>query len=192
MASKKTSVASQHTSTGQKTKSLVQVSAKRFKRAAFHKSYSYRYEVGHAAGPADNPLITPGCAIIESRYRGRSASWNVSATVMSTEHYVVNGTFVAPSPENPMTYPPRPADAPDPTIATAPPAPALPRTPTPTPFIPPPAPPLPESTSVEDHTPMWTDTPKRRADPADMPGSLRDPDPALRRRDIGGSPRPRR
>jgi hypothetical protein len=181
MAGKKTKVASQHTSTGQKTKSLVPVNAKRFRRTTFNKSYSYRYEIGHAAGPADSPLITPGCAIIESRYRGRSATWNISATMMSTEHYVVNGTYVAPSPDNPMTYPPRPADAPDPTIPTGPPAPPLPRTPTPAPLLAPPPPPEPEATGVEDHVPMWSDAPRRHADPADMPGSLRDPDPALRR-----------
>jgi hypothetical protein len=47
-------------------------------------------------------------AVIETRYRGKSASWNLSRSMMSTESWTLNGTFVAPAAENPLTYPDRP------------------------------------------------------------------------------------
>jgi hypothetical protein len=85
---------------------LIAVSTKaRFKRVV-PKSYSYRYQIGATAGPDGQPLVDAGAAIIETRYRGRAASWNVSASMMSDEKYLVNGSYVAPDPENPMTYPP--------------------------------------------------------------------------------------
>ncbi len=92
---------------------LVGVSTKSRFRRPVPKSYSYRYEVGASAGPPGAPLVTTGAAIIETRYRGRSVSWNVSTTMFS-EAYLVNGTYVAPAPENPLTYPERTAGAPAP------------------------------------------------------------------------------
>jgi hypothetical protein len=85
----------------------------RFKRSRVTKSYSYRYGVGCSVGPPGDPLVEAGCAIVSSRYSGRATSWIFSRSVMSTERYVVNATFVPPSPDNPMTYSPRPLGKPD-------------------------------------------------------------------------------
>jgi hypothetical protein len=84
---------------------IVGVGTKSQFRRAVPKSYSYRYEVASAAGPDDAPQVS---AVIETRYRGKSASWNLSRSMLSTESWTLNGTFVAPAPENPLTYPDRP------------------------------------------------------------------------------------
>jgi len=86
---------------------VVAVSTKDNFRRPVPKTYSYRYEVAADAGPAGEPLIGRGAAIIESRYRGRGASWKVARSPVSTESYTVNGSYVHPLPENPMAYPPR-------------------------------------------------------------------------------------
>jgi hypothetical protein len=136
------------------------VDRKRFKRSRVTKSYSYRYEVGRSVGPPGDPLVEAGCAIVSSRYCGRATSWIFSRSVMSTERYVVNATFVPPSPENPMTYPPRPLGEvelePAPAIVDAPASVALPRVPIVPPYLPPPP---------DDDAALWTDR-HRRADPA--------------------------
>jgi hypothetical protein len=63
-------------------------------------------------------------AVIETRYRGKSASWNLSRSMTSTESWTLNGTYVAPAPENPLTYPDRP-----PLVRAVPAAPVAPRAP---------------------------------------------------------------
>jgi hypothetical protein len=106
---------------------IIGVGTKSQFRRAVPKSYSYRYEVGSATGPDDAPQVS---AVIETRYRGKSASWNLSRSMLSTETWTLNGTFVAPAPENPLTYPakepvappaaePAPAPAPAPRSAMA-------------------------------------------------------------------------
>jgi hypothetical protein len=132
---------------------------RRFKRSRVRKSYSYRYEVGRSVGPPGEPLVEAGCAIVSSRYCGATTSWSFSRGVMSTEHYVVNANFVPPSPENPMTYPPRAPREPEPEVVDAPVAVALPRVPIVPPYLSPPP---------EDEAPLWDDRP-RRADPAPAP-----------------------
>jgi hypothetical protein len=143
-------------STGQQPVSLIALDRKRFKRSRVTKSYSYRYEVARAVGPPGEPLVEAGCAIVSSRYCGRTASWSFSSSVMSTEHYVVNATFVPPSPENPMTYPPRPLREPEPEAVDSPDSVALPRVPIVPPHVPPP---------LAEEAELWNDRP-RRADPA--------------------------
>jgi hypothetical protein len=91
---------------------IVAVSTKDNFRRPVPKTFSYRYEVAADAGPAGNPLVSRGAAIIESRYRGRGASWQVSRSPVSSEKYAVNGSYVHPLPENPMAYPPRTVVAP--------------------------------------------------------------------------------
>jgi hypothetical protein len=86
---------------------VVAVSTKDNFRRPVPKTYSYRYEVAADAGPAGEPLIGRGAAIIESRYRGRGASWQISRSPVSDETYTVNGSYVHPLAENPMAYPPR-------------------------------------------------------------------------------------
>jgi hypothetical protein len=98
---------------------IVAVATKDNFRRPVPKTYSYRYEVAADAGPAGDPLVSAGAAIIESRYRGRGASWQVSRSPVSTQTYTVNGSYVHPLPENSMAYPPR-------TVAAPPPAPAAP------------------------------------------------------------------
>jgi hypothetical protein len=101
---------------------LVAVSTKaRFKRLV-PKSYSYRYEVGATAGPDGHPLVRAGAAIIETRYRGRVASWHVSASMLSDDAYVVIGAYIAPDPEHPMTYPPGAVPSNAPAVASSAPA----------------------------------------------------------------------
>lgn len=78
----------------------------RFRRGSF-KSFSYRYEISEADGPAGSPVVAPGTAIIETRYRGQSASWNLQPSVLSPEIYSIGGTFIHPSPENILKYPPK-------------------------------------------------------------------------------------
>ncbi len=146
-------------STGQKPVSLLGVGRKRFKRSRVTKSYSYRYEVGRAVGPPGEPLVEAGSAIISSRYCGRATSWTFSRSVMSTEHYVVNATFVPPSPENPMTYPAPLPREPEPVAVDAPASVALPRVPIELPYLPPPP---------EEEAALWNDR-LRRADPAPAP-----------------------
>jgi len=134
------------------------VNRKRLKRSRVMKSASYRYEVGRSVGPPGEPLVEAGCAIVSSRYCGPTTSWSFSRSVMSTEHYVVDATFVPPSPENPMTYPPRPPREPEPEVVDTPASVALPRSPIVPPYLPPP----------EEEVPLWNDRP-RRADPAPPP-----------------------
>ena len=86
---------------------VVAVSTKDNFRRPVPKTYSYRYEVAADAGPAGDPLIGRGAAIIESRYRGRGASWKIARSPVSDESYTVNGSYVHPLPENPMANPPR-------------------------------------------------------------------------------------
>ncbi len=149
--------------TGQKTISLLGVDRKRFKRSRVAKTYSYRYEVASSVGPPGEPLVEAGCAIVSSRYCGRTMSWNVSSGVLSTEHYVVNATFVAPSPENPMTYPPRPPSEPESEVVDTSFSVPLPRVP----IVPPPVPP-PLAPPHDIGAALWEDRP-RRADPAPPP-----------------------
>jgi hypothetical protein len=135
---------------------LIGVGTKAQFRRAIPKSYSYRYEVGSASGPdEDAPRVS---AVIETRYRGKSASWNLSRSMLSQEKWTLNGTFVAPAPENPLTYPakePAPA-APEAAAAPAPAAPA-----------PPPVAPV---TPAKAGTPPPART-TPRADPAQAPGA---------------------
>jgi hypothetical protein len=166
-------------STGQKTASLIGVDRKRFKRSHVTKSYSYRYEVGRSVGPPGEPLVEAGCAIVSSRYCGRTTSWNFSRGVLSTEHYVVSATFVPPSPDDPMTYPPRSTREPEPEVVDTPASVALPRVPIVPPVLPPP---------LEEEAELWNDRP-RRADPAPPPQRQRpqpgehwhEPPPRIRR-----------
>jgi hypothetical protein len=83
---------------------IVGVGTKSQFRRAVPKSYSYRYEVASATGPGDAPHVT---SVIETRYRGKSASWILSRSMLSSERWTLNGTFVEPAPENPLTYPDR-------------------------------------------------------------------------------------
>lgn len=66
------------------------------------KSYSYRYVLGAAVGPAGTGLRA-GAAIIDSRYRGRTASWTI--TFASGETWEATATFVEPRADNPLAYP---------------------------------------------------------------------------------------
>ena len=50
---------------------VIPVSTKENFRRPVPKTYSYRYEVSADAGPAGDPLVRKGAAIIEGRYRGR-------------------------------------------------------------------------------------------------------------------------
>jgi hypothetical protein len=86
---------------------VVSVSTKDNFRRPVPKTYSYRYEVTGDAGPAGEPLVRAGAAIIESRYRGRGATWNVARSVTEPQTYLVRGGYVHPLEENPMAYPPR-------------------------------------------------------------------------------------
>jgi hypothetical protein len=86
---------------------FVGVSTKENFRRPVPKTYSYRYEVTDDAGPAGQPLVRAGAAIIEGRYRGRGATWNVARSVTEPNTYLVRGGYVHPLEENPMAYPPR-------------------------------------------------------------------------------------
>jgi hypothetical protein len=86
---------------------VVGVSTKENFRRPIPKTYSYRYEVTGDAGPAGDPLVRAGAAIIESRYRGRGATWNVARSVTEPQTYLVRGGYVHPLEDNPMAYPPR-------------------------------------------------------------------------------------
>jgi hypothetical protein len=150
-------------------------------RRAVPKSFSYRYEVASAAGPDGAPEVR---SIIETRYRGRAASWTLARSMISPEKWTLNGSYLAPSPENPLVYPSK-SEAPSPEVtraaqeallaraaaknaagnAAAAPAPSAPAPSAPAPATPAPAPaartatpaPGPQSRTV------------KRADPADAP-----------------------
>jgi hypothetical protein len=92
---------------------LVAVSTKENFRRPVPKTYSYRYEVAGDAGPAGDPLVRAGAAIIESRYRGRGATWNVARSVTDPHTYLVRGGYVHPLEDNPMAYPPRSVNSPE-------------------------------------------------------------------------------
>jgi hypothetical protein len=92
---------------------FVAVSTKENFRRPVPKTYSYRYEVNDDAGPAGQPLVRAGAAIIEGRYRGRGATWNVARSVVEPETYLVRGGYVHPLEENPMAYPPRSVISPE-------------------------------------------------------------------------------
>ncbi len=77
------------------------------------KTYSYRYEVIGDAGPEGAPLVRAGAAIIEGRYRGRGATWNVARSVTEPQTYLVRGGYVHPLEDNPMAYPPRSVISPE-------------------------------------------------------------------------------
>jgi hypothetical protein len=86
------------------------------------KSYSYRYTIGSVDGAPGGPQ--PGCAIIETRYRGRTATWRVDSFRAGGPVWEVGGTFVEPRADNPLAYPPqalaRPApDTPHDALAAA-------------------------------------------------------------------------
>jgi hypothetical protein len=98
---------------------VVAVSTKDNFRRPVPKTYSYRYEVIGDAGPADAPLVRAGAAIIEGRYRGRGATWNMARSVVEPETYLVRGGYVHPLEENPMAYPPRSVVNPDAVAAAA-------------------------------------------------------------------------
>jgi|GEM_PF-2979029 hypothetical protein len=95
------------------TGKVISVSTKENFRRPIPKTYSYRYEVSGDAGPAGEPLVRAGAAIIESRYRGRGATWNVARSVTETQTYLVRGGYVHPLEDNPMAYPPRAVVSPD-------------------------------------------------------------------------------
>lgn len=90
---------------------VVAVSTKDNHRRPVPKTYTYRYEVAADAGPPGDPIVRAGAAIIEGRYRGRSASWNVGRSMMDDTTYTAKGSYVHPLEENPMAYPPRQAPA---------------------------------------------------------------------------------
>lgn len=92
---------------------VVGVSTKDNFRRPVPKTYSYRYEVTGDAGPAGEPLVRAGAAIIESRYRGRGATWNVARSVTEPQTYLVRGGYVHPLEDNPMAYPPRAVISPE-------------------------------------------------------------------------------
>jgi hypothetical protein len=84
---------------------VVAVATKDSHRRPVPKTYSYRYEVGADAGPAGDPIVRAGAAIIEGRYRGRSASWHVGRSTTGEKTYLATGSYVHPLAENPMAYP---------------------------------------------------------------------------------------
>jgi hypothetical protein len=86
---------------------VVSVATKANHRRPVPKTYSYRYEVGADAGPAGDPIVRAGAAIIEGRYRGRAASWNVGRSMIDETTYLAKGSYVHPLEENSMAYPPR-------------------------------------------------------------------------------------
>src|SRR6202012_2729221 len=90
------------------------------------KTYSYRYEVNADAGPAGAPLVRAEAAIIEGRYRGRTAQWNVARSVVEPQTYVVKAGYVHPLEDNPMAYPPRSTVNPDHGAAQSTPTPGFP------------------------------------------------------------------
>ncbi len=92
---------------------FVSVSTKENFRRPIPKTYSYRYEVIDDSGPAGEPLVRAGAAIIESRYRGRGATWNVARSVTEPQTYLVRGGYVHPLEDNPMAYPPRATTSPE-------------------------------------------------------------------------------
>jgi hypothetical protein len=96
---------------------VIGVSTKENFRRAVPKTYSYRYEVTGDAGPAGDPLVREGAAIIESRYRGRGATWNMARSVTEPQTYLVRGGYIHPLEENPMAYPPRRVVSPEATAA---------------------------------------------------------------------------
>jgi hypothetical protein len=98
---------------------VVAVSTKDNFRRPVPKTYSYRYEVTGDAGPAGDPLVRAGAAIIEGRYRGRGATWNVARSVVEPQTYLVKGGYVHPLEDNPMAYPPRATVNPDAVAAAA-------------------------------------------------------------------------
>jgi hypothetical protein len=98
---------------------VVAVSTKENFRRPVPKTYSYRYEVTGDAGPAGDPLVRAGAAIIEGRYRGRGATWNIARSVVEPQTYLVKGGYIHPLEENPMAYPPRAAVNPDAIAAAA-------------------------------------------------------------------------
>jgi hypothetical protein len=98
---------------------VISVSTKENFRRPVPKTYSYRYEVNADAGPAGEPLVRAGAAIIEGRYRGRTAQWNVARSMVEPETYVIRAGYVHPLEENPMAYPPRSVVNPDHVAAQA-------------------------------------------------------------------------
>jgi len=92
---------------------VVGVSTKENFRRPIPKTYSYRYEVTSDAGPAGAPLVRAGAAIIEGRYRGRGATWNVARSVTEPQTYLVRGGYIHPLEDNPMAYPPSAIVAPE-------------------------------------------------------------------------------
>lgn len=62
---------------------------------AVRKSYSYRYEVSDVAGP-ESLGLKRNAKIIETRYRGRTASWTIRTVTGSGDVWEVRGTFVEP------------------------------------------------------------------------------------------------
>lgn len=102
-----------HSAAHQHTVKIVGVNTKDNFRRPVPKTYSYRYEVTGDAGPESAPLVRAGAAIIESRYRGRGATWNMARSVVEPETYLVRGGYVHPLEENPMAYPPRSVVAPE-------------------------------------------------------------------------------
>jgi hypothetical protein len=79
------------------------------RRHTARKSYSYRYMIPDAVGP-DGLVLRAGAAIIETRYRGRSATWQVR--LASGETWEVSGSFVEPRADNMLAYPERVLPAP--------------------------------------------------------------------------------
>lgn len=113
MAAKNARQAQNHPPGQAHTVKIVGVSTKENFRRPIPKTYSYRYEVIDDAGPAGEPLVRAGAAIIEGRYRGRGATWNVARSVIEPQTYLVRGGYVHPLEDNPMAYPPRSVVSPE-------------------------------------------------------------------------------
>lgn len=86
---------------------VIAVSTKGNYRRSVPKTYSYRYEVVQDAGPANDPLVRAGAAIIDGRYRGRTTAFNISRSMIDDTIYRAEGSYVHPLEDNPMAYPPR-------------------------------------------------------------------------------------
>jgi hypothetical protein len=89
-------------------------------RRAVPKSFSYRYEIASRASSDGAPEVR---SIIETRYRGRAATWTLSRSVVMPEKWTLRGAYLAPNPENPLTYPetqqPFTVEAPPPEVTEA-------------------------------------------------------------------------
>jgi hypothetical protein len=65
-------------------------------------------------------LLRAGAVIIESRYRGRIATWHISRSVVEPATFLARGGYVHPLEEHPMAYPPRNVEAAEPAATRTP------------------------------------------------------------------------